>query len=886
MKKMPLVFIILPMILLVTQIFLFFVGLPDELDFLPAVISAIVLFWILLTKIQPINNLEQQIEQQNQESELQKQQLKQLESQFLQSKQHLQQTQNTLFATQREAQEQKMQKERIALTFKDLENTHEILTEKNEQNQKQIGDQLVYIQSRNKSLQLLQKHYACFANLLQKPSENQEDLLKNVFKQIFQLFEYQQIGIFSFENKMLNSDILWQTSKDVFVSSQISMENFELFPAMISSQELAKNRLFLGFVQDFLKINQTESFVAIRLESTQKLLLVCPPKARNYANEELFFLKKTAELLVYYLKMYQFLAESNFWKKQANFYKNYWLDPRFAVARFQLDEPISTKISVEEQINLIHTDSKVVESNQKNWEFEGLPQVWNSAFRANKRLMIKYFVENNYFHTDFSEIIKDNFGKAKQYFQLFQGIVENNELTGFWYAQIASNEVSRQTAELLESEKLLKENKILLELEILAKNHQINKLEQQKANELQELEQQKSAQLKQIVEQKEQEMDMLQDVKDQEIREISNTKDWQIKKLSEAKIQQHRVLTTDYEEKIMILKRERDQQINLLIAEKEQVSQILSEENKQISDKLMAEKESAIANLTKKNQENMAELRAKKDEIIEHLEQNNQVLFSKIIKSEKLAILGKLVAISANQFKENLRESKKKLPVFTENLADLNELIDHYSEINPEISLPEKLSEIKYFKESIEFEQVLIENKVFLEIFAKKIQKNTDLANILNSFSDLSQVFTENINLSFLLDSLLVLLENTQIEIIRKYPSDLQISGTANLLAQLFMNIIFNAFEAIKGQGKIWIEGVEFAEKIIITIKDTGIGMSQEVVNQAFTPFFTNKNPELYLGLGLSVSKQIAAQHQGEIQIQSQEQKGTEVQIFLQKISN
>jgi two-component system, sporulation sensor kinase E len=68
---------------------------------------------------------------------------------------------------------------------------------------------------------------------------------------------------------------------------------------------------------------------------------------------------------------------------------------------------------------------------------------------------------------------------------------------------------------------------------------------------------------------------------------------------------------------------------------------------------------------------------------------------------------------------------------------------------------------------------------------------------------------------------------------------------------------------------------------VSLKIKDNGIGMTEEIKNKLFTPFFTTK--EKGTGLGLSTVKKIVQAHKGEIEIDSQLGKGTTVTVLFPK---
>ncbi len=114
-----------------------------------------------------------------------------------------------------------------------------------------------------------------------------------------------------------------------------------------------------------------------------------------------------------------------------------------------------------------------------------------------------------------------------------------------------------------------------------------------------------------------------------------------------------------------------------------------------------------------------------------------------------------------------------------------------------------------------------------------------------------------------------------ELEIILKNP-ELQMQADANLLEQVFINLIVNAIEAVKEKQhpKIALSADQSLDKkIILKVADNGQGMSEEIVEKIFIPFFSTKKTNS--GIGLSLCKQIVMLHKGTIQVQSIEGQGT-----------
>jgi sigma-B regulation protein RsbU (phosphoserine phosphatase) len=98
-------------------------------------------------------------------------------------------------------------------------------------------------------------------------------------------------------------------------------------------------------------------------------------------------------------------------------------------------------------------------------------------------------------------------------------------------------------------------------------------------------------------------------------------------------------------------------------------------------------------------------------------------------------------------------------------------------------------------------------------------------------------------------------------------------------LRQVILNIAKNSIEAMEGGGTLAITTSRQGERVCVQIGDTGVGIPPEVREKIFQPFFSSKPKGS--GLGLAISQKIIEAHQGEITIDSEPQKGTRVTIFL-----
>jgi two-component system nitrogen regulation sensor histidine kinase NtrY len=117
--------------------------------------------------------------------------------------------------------------------------------------------------------------------------------------------------------------------------------------------------------------------------------------------------------------------------------------------------------------------------------------------------------------------------------------------------------------------------------------------------------------------------------------------------------------------------------------------------------------------------------------------------------------------------------------------------------------------------------------------------------------------------------------KNIELDIILKDP-DLELEVDINLIEQVLINLLVNAIEAVKEIEVPEITLSAYAapnNKAVIKVGDNGTGMSPEVVDNIFIPFFTTKKNGS--GIGLSLCKQIMLLHKGNIQVQSAEGEGS-----------
>ena len=265
----------------------------------------------------------------------------------------------------------------------------------------------------------------------------------------------------------------------------------------------------------------------------------------------------------------------------------------------------------------------------------------------------------------------------------------------------------------------------------------------------------------------------------------------------------------------------------------------------------------------------------------------------------ELAVLGR----TFNSMVETLQETRQKLMRAFDNMAET------LKETQEELLHKEKLASMGQLAAGVAHELnnplgtiLLYSNVVYKEtpaddphredlqmVISETNRCKTIVRNLLD-FARQHEVMTQPTELNELLEKLVTEqrkhpeFENVRI-VLELDPEVPEIQADPLQLEQVFTNLMHNGAEAIemKGSGTLTVTTrlAPFGEGIKISFADTGVGVSEENRAKLFTPFFTTKPIGKGTGLGLSIVYGIVKMHGGQIQVQSEEGKGTTVTITL-----
>ena len=262
-----------------------------------------------------------------------------------------------------------------------------------------------------------------------------------------------------------------------------------------------------------------------------------------------------------------------------------------------------------------------------------------------------------------------------------------------------------------------------------------------------------------------------------------------------------------------------------------------------------------------------------------------------LVESEKMASLGLLTAGIAHEINNPIN-------FVTSNIMPLNRgvhmLMDTIAEIEKivrqDIPDEEKRKKVEVYKNEIDLDYLKEEIDQLLVGIEEGASRTSEIVKGLRVFSRLDENDLKNANINYGLDATLVIsnnLLNNIIKVEKNYADLPLIECYPGKLNQVFMNIISNAIYAIKKKfgesagGVIAITTLSDKSNIIIKIADNGVGIDTSKLKRIFEPFFTTKGVGEGVGLGLSIAFNTIKQHDGQIQVQSKENVGTEFIITL-----
>jgi hypothetical protein len=265
---------------------------------------------------------------------------------------------------------------------------------------------------------------------------------------------------------------------------------------------------------------------------------------------------------------------------------------------------------------------------------------------------------------------------------------------------------------------------------------------------------------------------------------------------------------------------------------------------------------------------------------------------TQLVEAEKMASLGQLTAGIAHEINNPINFVKSNIKPLQMDIRDLMDVIDEYDKLHTTDKdlIPGQLQNIEKLKKQIDIEYVKTEIDSLMKGIQDGAERTAEIVLGLRNFSRLDESDIKTVNIHEGLDSTLILLKNQlpqNVKIKKYFQANGSIECLPGKLNQVFMNILSNGIQSIKAKEHQAVEELviistkDIGNQIEIRIKDSGIGMTDEVRQKIFDPFFTTKDVGEGTGLGLSIVFKIIQRHEGKIDVFSSPENGAEFIITL-----
>jgi two-component system, NtrC family, sensor kinase len=180
-------------------------------------------------------------------------------------------------------------------------------------------------------------------------------------------------------------------------------------------------------------------------------------------------------------------------------------------------------------------------------------------------------------------------------------------------------------------------------------------------------------------------------------------------------------------------------------------------------------------------------------------------------------------------------------------------------------------------------------DREMLERIQSEVKRINGIIRELLDFSRPHDKSKESINLNISVESALTLITAQKsfdtIDVKTKLGEPPGFMANKSSIQQVIMNLVLNAAHSMKDGGVLEIitEKKDKENRIgsLLTVKDNGDGMSEDMLVNIFDPFFTTKEPGEGTGLGLSVCQRIIEDLDGKISVSSKEDEGTEFFVWI-----
>src|SRR5215831_6349752 len=248
-----------------------------------------------------------------------------------------------------------------------------------------------------------------------------------------------------------------------------------------------------------------------------------------------------------------------------------------------------------------------------------------------------------------------------------------------------------------------------------------------------------------------------------------------------------------------------------------------------------------------------------------------------LVTQEKMAALGRLVAGVAHELNNPISFVYSNTVLLRDSVANIRKVLDMYDDAE---EIPESVRvQVEKLKEEVDYHYLVNDIVQAIEDCHEGARRVRDIVLNLRTFSRLEDTELKEADVIEGIESTARILgpyfRPDRVALHLDYKGLPKINCYAGQLGQVWMNLMVNAAQAMKGRGDLWISAALQDNSIIIKFRDNGPGIPEEMIGKIFEPFFTTKAVGEGTGLGLSIVHGIIERHGGDIRVESWSGVGT-----------
>lgn len=258
-------------------------------------------------------------------------------------------------------------------------------------------------------------------------------------------------------------------------------------------------------------------------------------------------------------------------------------------------------------------------------------------------------------------------------------------------------------------------------------------------------------------------------------------------------------------------------------------------------------------------------------------------LQAQILQAAKMASLGQLASGIAHELNNPAGFIYSNIDLLKNYIERLKRCLSNYDDL---ALSPEAAARINSIKKEIDYDNLVADLDSILSDCYLGAERIRDVVQNLRLFSRLDEAEFKQIDVNEGIQSTVRLLsgyyKTGKVTLTHDYGDLPPVECYAAQLNQVWMNLLANAAQTFgAAEGKVHIKTFCRDRTVVVSISDTGPGMTPEQLKRIFDPFFTTKPVGEGTGLGLSISHGIVERHDGRIEVASVPGEGTTFTVFL-----